>query len=173
MADNKSYKGLSKTTIFISFLIIGLMALFPFYEFLATDYLRALLLKVIVFAILFVIIIISLIGFLFKKSFWKSAVLFIALCLVIYGELNAYIGMQKNVPENYYKEMTTVLKNEKTPVSIKKYLYDVSSDGIVTYREWLVFATRYEVFLATHEKDLNIDQREQDRFLRARERVVM
>ena len=81
--------------------------------------------------------------------------------------------MQKNVPENYYKEMTTVLQNKKTPVAIKKYLYDASSDGVITYREWLIFSTRYDLFLTTHEKDLDIDQREQEKFLRARERVVM
>lgn len=173
MADQKSCKGLSTTMTLMCFFVVAAMAFFPLYEYLAADYFRVLMGKTIVFAILFVVIIIPMIGNLFFKSFYKSAFLFVALCLVSYGELNTFIGMQKNVPENYYKEMTMVLQNKKTPVSIKKYLYDASSDGIITYREWLVFSTRYEVFLTTHEKDLDIDQREQDRFLRARERVVM
>jgi len=173
MADEKSCKGLSKSTTLICFFIVVAMAFFPLYEYLAADYFRILIAKTFVFAFLFVMFIIPFIGYMFLASFKKVAFLFVALCLVCYGELNTFIDMQKSVPENYYKEMTTVLQNKKTPMPMKKYLYDVSSDGIVTYREWLVFATRYEVFLATHEKDLDIDQREQDRFLRARERVLM
>jgi len=173
MADEKSCKGLSKSTTLTCFFIVAAMAFFPLYEYLAADYFRILMARTFVFSFLIVMFIIPFIGYMFLKSFKKVALLFVALCLVIYGELHTFIDMQKNVPESYYKDMTTILQDKKIPVSLKKYLYDASSDGVITYREWLIFSTRYDLFLTTHEKDLDIDQREQERFLRARERVVM
>lgn len=120
MADEKSCKGLSKSTTLTCFFIVAAMAFFPLYEYLAADYFRILMAKTFVFAFLFVMFIIPFIGYMFLKSFKKVAFLFVALCLVIYGELHTFIDMQKNVPESYYKDMTTILQDKKIPVSLKK-----------------------------------------------------
>lgn len=114
-----------------------------------------------------------MIGFLFLKSFYKSAFLFVAFCLVSYGEINTYIGMHKSVSESDYKEMFKIIKNEKTPISIKKYLYDVSRDGTVTYLEWFKFDAMYSLYMSTHKENIDFGQSEQSQFLRAIERVMM
>lgn len=171
--NEKNFKGFSKSITMTLFLISAFMAYFPFFAFLEADYLHVLLVKAIVFSTLLIVIIIPMIGFLFLKSFYKSAFLFLAFCLVSYGEINTYIGMNKSVSESDYEKMFKIIKNEKTPISIKKYLYDVSRDGTVTYLEWLKFDTMYGLYMSTHKKDVDFGQSEQNQFLKAIERVMM
>lgn len=171
--NEKSLKGFSKPTTITLFLISAFMAYFPFFTFLEDNYLHVLLIKAIVFSTLLIVIIIPMIGFLFLKSFYKSAFLFVVFCLVSYGEINTYIGMHKSVSESDYKEMFKIIKNEKTPISIKKYLYDVSRDGTVTYLEWFKFDAMYSLYMSTHKENIDFGQSEQSQFLRAIERVMM
>ncbi len=171
--NEKSFKGFSKTTTITLFIISASMACFPFFAYLEADYIHVLIAKATVFTILLIMIVIPMIGFLFLKSFYKSAFLFVAFCLVSYGEINTYIGMHKSVSENDYKEMSKIIKNEKTPISIKKYLYDVSRDGTVTYFEWIKFSAIYGLHVLIHEEDIDFEQSKQSEFLSAIERVVM
>lgn len=54
--------------------------------------------------------------------------------------------------------MFKIIKNEKTPISIKKYLYDVSRDGTVTYLEWFKFDTMYGLYMSTHKENIDFSQ---------------
>ena len=173
MTNETSCNGLFKITILMCFLIVAAMAFIPLYDFLATDYLRVLLAKAIIFFILLIVIIIPMIGFLFLKSFYKSAFLFLAFCLVSYGGINTYISMHKSISESDYKALFKIIRNEKTPISIKKYLYDVSRDGTITYLEWLKFDSMYSLFISTHKENIDFGQSEQNQFLRAIEKVMM
>lgn len=170
---SKDIKTMPKGVSIVCFSIIGLMAYFPFVEYLSAEKIRFLLFEIVICTILLLVLLIGLLSFLYKKLYKKSFGLLFVLLVVSFGEFDAYIGFHKSVPENYYKDMTSVLKDKKVPISIKKYLYDASSDGYINYIEWLVFSTRYDLFLTTHQKDIDVDEREQDKFLRTKERVVM
>lgn len=174
-SDNKTknIKVMPEHVSIICFLIVGMMAWIPFLNYLLSDNLRFLLAKTFMFAILFVIVLIGFLRFLIKKKYLKSIVLFFCLLLVSYGELDTYVSMQMSVPESYYKDMTAILKHKKTPISIKQYLYNASRDGIISYKEWLIFDTRYSLYLSTHKEDIDIDQKEQGNFLSARETIMM